>query len=78
MARYTPACDDNLARAVSHFARHGCNASTRGLAQETGITQPLLYRYLPVKDGRSITGARQLANSKLNLGMSLHTKVQFR
>lgn len=44
------ACDDNLARAVSHFAGRGFNASTRGLAKETGIKQPLLYRYLPLKD----------------------------
>jgi AcrR family transcriptional regulator len=39
-----------VAKAISYFATHGFNASTRELAKEIGITQPLLYRYFPSKD----------------------------
>ena len=35
--------------AISFFARRGFEASTRDLAKELGITQPLLYRYFPTK-----------------------------
>jgi AcrR family transcriptional regulator len=38
------------AKAISYFAMHGFGASTRELAKEIGITQPLLYRYFPSKD----------------------------
>lgn len=37
-------------KAISVFARHGFEASTRDLAKELGITQPLLYRYFPSKE----------------------------
>jgi len=37
-------------QAISFFAREGFGASTRDLARELGITQPLLYRYFPDKD----------------------------
>lgn len=36
--------------AISFFARHGFDASTRDLARELGVTQPLLYRYFPTKE----------------------------
>lgn len=39
-----------VSQAISYFATHGFNASTRELAKEIGITQPLLYRYFPSKD----------------------------
>ncbi|WP_342132330.1 TetR/AcrR family transcriptional regulator [Hydrogenophaga sp. OTU3427] len=37
-------------RAVAFFASNGFGASTRDLAKELGITQPLLYRYFPNKE----------------------------
>jgi len=37
-------------KAISFFAREGFGASTRDLAHELGITQPLLYRYFPDKE----------------------------
>lgn len=40
---------DIVQRAVSVFARHGFEVSTRDLAVELGITQPLLYRYFESK-----------------------------
>jgi AcrR family transcriptional regulator len=36
--------------AIAFFARHGFDASTRDLARELDITQPLLYRYFPTKE----------------------------
>lgn len=36
--------------AIEFFARHGFEATTRHLAHELGITQPLLYRYFPSKE----------------------------
>lgn len=36
--------------AIAFFARHGFEASTRDLALELKITQPLLYRYFPTKE----------------------------
>lgn len=41
---------DIIQRAVSVLARHGFEVSTRDLAKELGITQPLLYRYFPNKE----------------------------
>lgn len=41
---------DIVQRAVAVFARHGFEVSTRDLAKELGITQPLLYRYFPSKE----------------------------
>lgn len=39
-----------VAKAVEHFTRHGFSGSTRELAREIGVTQPLLYRYFPSKE----------------------------
>jgi AcrR family transcriptional regulator len=39
-----------LQAAIAFFARRGFDASTRDLAKELGITQPLLYRYFPTKE----------------------------
>lgn len=39
-----------LQAAIDFFARHGFDASTRDLAKELGVTQPLLYRYFPTKE----------------------------
>jgi AcrR family transcriptional regulator len=37
-------------KAVEHFATHGFSGSTRELARQLGVTQPLLYRYFPSKE----------------------------
>jgi AcrR family transcriptional regulator len=39
-----------VAKAVEHFATHGFSGSTRELAKQIGVTQPLLYRYFPSKE----------------------------
>jgi AcrR family transcriptional regulator len=39
-----------LQAAIGFFARHGFEASTRDLAKELNVTQPLLYRYFPTKE----------------------------
>lgn len=39
-----------VAKAIEHFTRHGFAGSTRELAREIGVTQPLLYRYFPSKE----------------------------
>jgi len=39
-----------VAKAISYFATRGFTGSTRELAKEIGVTQPLLYRYFPSKD----------------------------
>lgn len=36
--------------AIRYFAAHGFGASTRELAREVGVSQPLLYRYFPSKE----------------------------
>ena len=36
--------------AIRFFAKHGFEASTRDLAKELGVSQPLLYRYFPTKE----------------------------
>jgi AcrR family transcriptional regulator len=36
--------------AIDHFATHGFSGSTRELARQIGVTQPLLYRYFPSKE----------------------------
>jgi AcrR family transcriptional regulator len=41
---------DILEKAIRFFALNGMASSTRDLARELGITQPLLYRYFPSKD----------------------------
>ncbi len=38
-----------VAKAIEHFTRHGFAGSTRELARQLGVTQPLLYRYFPSK-----------------------------
>jgi len=35
--------------AIQFFAEHGFEGRTRDLAEELGVTQPLLYRYFPTK-----------------------------
>jgi AcrR family transcriptional regulator len=37
-------------QAIKYFATHGFGASTRKLAKEIGVSQPLLYRYFPSKE----------------------------
>ncbi|MGF6774796.1 AcrR family transcriptional regulator [Paraburkholderia sp. GAS199] len=39
-----------VAKAVDHFATHGFAGSTRELARQLGVTQPLLYRYFSSKE----------------------------
>lgn len=41
---------DIVQRAIAVFAKHGFEVSTRDLAKDLGITQPLLYRYFPSKE----------------------------
>lgn len=36
--------------AISFFSKYGFDASTRDLAKELNVTQPLLYRYFPTKE----------------------------
>lgn len=40
---------DILEKAIRFFAQNGMASSTRELARELGVTQPLLYRYFPSK-----------------------------
>lgn len=40
---------DILDKAIVIFAERGLSGSTRDLARELGVTQPLLYRYFPSK-----------------------------
>jgi AcrR family transcriptional regulator len=42
--------EEILEKAISLFAEHGLESSTRELARQLGITQPLLYRYFPSKE----------------------------
>lgn len=37
-------------KAIEHFATYGFSGSTRELARQLDITQPLLYRYFPSKE----------------------------
>jgi AcrR family transcriptional regulator len=37
-------------KAIKYFATYGFSASTRDLAKEIGVSQPLLYRYFPNKE----------------------------
>ncbi|WP_084402644.1 TetR/AcrR family transcriptional regulator [Cupriavidus sp. amp6] len=37
-------------KAIEHFTRNGFGGSTRELARQIGVTQPLLYRYFESKD----------------------------
>ncbi|NAO28854.1 TetR/AcrR family transcriptional regulator [Pseudomonas syringae pv. dysoxyli] len=39
-----------VSKAIDHFATHGFSGSTRELARQIGVTQPLLYRYFPSKE----------------------------
>ncbi|MGO7133579.1 TetR/AcrR family transcriptional regulator [Rhizobium leguminosarum] len=39
-----------LQKAIKLFAEHGFESSTRELARQLGITQPLMYRYFPSKE----------------------------
>jgi AcrR family transcriptional regulator len=39
-----------VAKATTLFAENGLECSTRELARELGVTQPLLYRYFPSKE----------------------------
>lgn len=39
-----------LEKAINLFAEHGFESSTRELARQLGVTQPLLYRYFPSKE----------------------------
>lgn len=42
--------EEILEKAINLFAEHGLESSTRELARQLGITQPLLYRYFPSKE----------------------------
>ncbi|SEM89645.1 transcriptional regulator, TetR family [Loktanella fryxellensis] len=42
--------EDFITKAIAFFAEEGFESSTRGLARQLGVTQPLLYRYFPSKD----------------------------
>jgi AcrR family transcriptional regulator len=50
--RLTPEAREEqiVAKAIGHFATHGFSGSTRELARQLGVTQPLLYRYFPSKE----------------------------
>lgn len=53
-------------QAIHHFANHGFAASTRELARELGISQPLLYRYFPSKDALAERVFREVYLSRWN------------
>ena len=40
-----------IEEAFAYFAEVGLGGSTRELAKRMGVTQPLLYRYFPTKEG---------------------------
>jgi AcrR family transcriptional regulator len=42
--------DEILSKAILLFAEEGFESSTRELARQLGVTQPLLYRYFPSKE----------------------------
>ncbi|UWU25866.1 TetR/AcrR family transcriptional regulator (plasmid) [Rhizobium sp. CB3060] len=42
--------EEILKKAINLFSEHGFESSTREIARQLGITQPLLYRYFPSKD----------------------------
>jgi AcrR family transcriptional regulator len=50
--RLTPQAREEqiVMKAIQHFATHGFSGSTRELARQLGVTQPLLYRYFPNKE----------------------------
>lgn len=50
--RLAPAAREQqiVERAIDHFATYGFAGSTRELAKQIGVTQPLLYRYFPSKE----------------------------
>ncbi|KCV36277.1 TetR/AcrR family transcriptional regulator, partial [Bordetella bronchiseptica] len=37
-------------KAIEHFTKNGFEGSTRELAKQIGVTQPLLYRYFSSKE----------------------------
>ncbi|WP_234990242.1 TetR/AcrR family transcriptional regulator [Roseivivax lentus] len=41
--------EEFIAKAIEFFAQQGFESSTRALARQLGVTQPLLYRYFPSK-----------------------------
>ncbi|MEM8580488.1 MAG: TetR/AcrR family transcriptional regulator [Pseudomonadota bacterium] len=41
--------EEFLTKAIEFFAKEGFESSTRELARQLGVTQPLLYRYFPSK-----------------------------
>jgi AcrR family transcriptional regulator len=53
-------------RAIKYFATHGFTGSTRELARELGITQPLLYRYFPSKQALIERVYREVYASRWN------------
>lgn len=70
-------------KAIEHFTRNGFGGSTRELARQIGVTQPLLYRYFESKDAlidRVYNEVfqwrpgweRQIANRSLPLAERLH------
>nr|WP_026242417.1 TetR/AcrR family transcriptional regulator [Rhizobium leguminosarum] len=42
--------EEILQKAINLFSEHGFESSTREIARQLGITQPLLYRYFPSKE----------------------------
>jgi len=50
--RLSPEVRENLIvqKAIQHFATYGFSGSTRELARQLDVTQPLLYRYFPSKE----------------------------
>ena len=53
-------------RAIRYFAANGFSGSTRELANELGITQPLLYRYFPSKQALIDRVYREVYASRWN------------
>ncbi|MYM74550.1 TetR family transcriptional regulator [Duganella sp. FT134W] len=53
-------------QAIAYFANHGFAASTRELARELGVSQPLLYRYFPSKEALAERVFRDVYVSRWN------------
>jgi len=53
-------------KAIKHFTRYGFAGSTRKLAHELDVTQPLLYRYFPNKEALVSRVYNEVFNVRLN------------
>jgi AcrR family transcriptional regulator len=69
--------DEILSKAILLFAEEGFESSTRELARQLGVTQPLLYRYFPSKEDliREVYKAVYLNRWKIEWDHLLHDRT---